>query len=262
VTAGTLTLYYWNELLGNTPFSLGAAMAATDTTLTLSQAGPATAGSFIQIEAEVLQVTATQNGGLQYTVTRGMQGTTPAAYPAQTPVYHLLSMVTVVPFPLDFFGSPLSGMWSYPVLLPNVRVASGELFVTNSRGNSSMASANLTQSVDYGLRTLSGGQFSIQVQGFLAVDSDPAPNVVVEAAHAVEDVYAVVKQAPVGSPIQLTLSQNGTTYCTLTIPDGATSSLAVDGFGMPLQEQAQLSLAITAVGETSPGSDLTVIIRL
>ena len=72
----------------------------------------------------------------------------------------------------------------------------------------------------------------------------------------------MVKQAPVGSPIQLTLSQNGTTYCTLTIPDGATSSLAVDGFGMPLQEQAQLSLAITAVGETSPGSDLTVIIRL
>jgi hypothetical protein len=167
-----------------------------------------------------------------------------------------------VPFPLDFFGSPLSGMWSYPVLLPNVRVASAELFVTNSRGNSPTASANLTQSVDYGLRTLSGGQFSIQVQGFLAVDSDPSPNVVVEAAHAVLDVSAVVKQAPVGSPIVMILSQNGIPYCTLTIPDGATSSLSFDGFGMPLQEQAQLSLAITAVGETSPGQDLTVLIRL
>jgi hypothetical protein len=125
-----------------------------------------------------------------------------------------------------------------------------------------MASANLTQSVDYGLRTLSGGQFSIQVQGFLAVDSDPSPNVVVEAAHAVSDVSAVVKQAPLGSPIVMILSQNGAPYCTLTIPDGATSSLAFDGFGMPLQEQAQLSLAITAVGETSPGQDLTVLIRL
>ena len=262
VTAGTLTLYYWNELTGNTQFVLAAPMLATDTTLTLTQAGPATAGSFIQIGAEVLQVTAPQNGGLEYQVTRGMQGTTPAAYAAQDPVYHLLSIVTVVPFPLDFFGSPLSGMWSYPVLLPNARVASGELFVTNSRGNSPTASANLTQSVDYGLRTLSGGQFSIQVQGFLAVDSNPSPNVVVEAAHAVLDVSAVVKQAPVGSPIVMILSQNGIPYCTLTIPDGATSSLAFDGFGMPLQEQAQLSLAITAVGETNPGQDLTVLIRL
>jgi len=94
------------------------------------------------------------------------------------------------------------------------------------------------------------------------VDSNPSPNVVVEAAHAVLDVSAVVKQAPVGSSIEMTLSQNGTLYCTLTIPAGATSSLAFDGFGMPLQEQAQLSLAITAVGETSPGQDLTVIIRL
>jgi hypothetical protein len=31
---------------------------------------------------------------------------------------------------------------------------------------------------------------------------------------------------------------------------------------MPLLAQAQLSMAITAVGLTSPGSDLTVILRL
>ncbi len=96
----------------------------------------------------------------------------------------------------------------------------------------------------------------------MAVDSNPAPNVVVEAAHTVQDVYAVVKQAPVGGPVKLTLSQNGATYCTLTIPDGATVSASVDGFGMPLLAQAQLSLAISAVGQTSPGSDLTVILRL
>lgn len=209
-----------------------------------------------------MQVVAVQNEGLAYQVTRAMHGTLAVAYAAQVPVYNLSSEVIVVPFPLDFFGSPLSGNWSYPVLLPNTKVASAELFVTNSRGNSPTASINLTQSVDYGLRTLSGGQFSFQVQGFLAVDSNPAPNVVVEAAHAVLDVYAVVKQAPVGGPVQLTLSQNGSPYCTLTIPDGGTCSPSVDGFGMPLQAQAQLSLAITAVGPASPGSDLTVILRL
>jgi hypothetical protein len=262
VTAGTLTMYYWDELVGITPYSLSAAMAATDTVLNLTPAGNAAAGSFVQVEAEVMQVVAVANGGLQYQVTRGMHGTTAAAYAAQVAVYQLLSTVAVAPFPLQFFGSPLSGNWSYPISLPNTKVASGVLFVTNSRGNSPTYAINMTQSVDYGLRTLSGGQYSFQVQGFLAVDSDPAPNVVVEAAHAVQDVYAIVKQAPVGGPIQINLSQNGSPYCTLTIPAGGTVSPSVDGFGLPLQAQAQLSIAITAVGQTSPGSDLTVILRL
>ncbi len=262
VTAGTLTVHYWDELTGISQFSLSAAIAATDTVMTLTQAGTATPGSFVQVEAEVIQVTAVQNGGLQYQVTRGMHLTAPAAHSAATPVYHLLNTVSVVPFPLNFFGSPLSGNWSYPISLPNATIASAELFVTNSRGNSPTSAINLTQSVNYGLRTLSGGQYSIQVQGYLAVDSNPAPNVVVAAAHAVLDIYAVVKQAPVGGSVQVTLSQDGVPYCTLTIPDGASVSASVDGFGMPLQAQAQLSVAITAVGQTSPGSDLTVIVRL
>ena len=262
VTAGALTIYYWDELAGVTPYSLSAEMAATDTVLNLTPAGTAAAGSFVQVEAEVMQVAAVANGGVQYHVTRGMHGTTAAAYAAQVPMYQLQSTVAVAPFPLDFFGSPLSGNWSYPISLPNTKVASAELVVTNSRGNSPAAAINLTQSVDYGLRTLSGGQYSFQVQGFLAVDSNPAPNVVVEAAHAVQDVYAIVKQAPAGGPITITLSQNGSAYCTLTIPDGGTVSPSVDGFGMPLLAQAQLSIAITEVGQMTPGSDLTVILRL
>ena len=263
VTAGTLTMYYWDELVGNTPYLLAADITATDTVLSLTQAGTAAAGSFVQVEAEVMQVVTVANGGLQYQVTRGMHGATAAPHAAQAAaVYHLLSKVTVAPFPLNFFGSPLSGNWSYPVPLPNTKVASAALFVTNTRGNSPTGTINLTQSVNYGLRTLSGGQYSVQVQGYLAVDSNPAPNVVVEAGHAVQDVYAVVKQAPAGGPIQIALSQNGSPYCTLTIPDGATVSPSVNGFGMPLLAQAQLSVAITAVGQTSPGSDLTVIVRL
>jgi hypothetical protein len=262
VTAATLALYYWDELVGNTPFSLSAAMAATDTVLNLTPAGTAAAGSFVQVDAEVMQVVAAANGGLQYQVTRGMHGTAAAAYAAQAAVYPLLSTVVVAPFPLDFFGSPLSGNWSFPIALPNTKVASAELFVTNSIGNSPTAAINLTQSVNYGLRPLSGGQYSFQVQGFLAVDSNPAPNVIVEAAHAVQDVYAIVKQAPVGSAITIVLSLNGSPYCTLSIPAGATVSPSVDGFGMALPAQAQLSIAITGVGQTTPGSDLTVILRL
>ena len=262
VTAGTLSIYYWDELVGATPYSLAAPMASTDTVVNLTPACAAVAGSFVQVEAEVMQVTAIESGGTQYQVSRGMHGTTAAAHAAQVGLYQLSSKVLVAPFPQDFFGSPLSGNWSYPIPLPNTKIASAELFVTNSLGNSPSSPANFTQSDDYGMRTLSGGQYSFQVQGFLAVDSNPAPNVVVEAAHAVDDIYAVVKQAPAGGPIQISISQNGSPYCTLTIPDGGTISPSVDGFGLPLQAQAQLSMAITAVGQSSPGSDLTVIIRL
>jgi hypothetical protein len=262
VMAGTLTVYYWDELVGDTPYTVSSQMAATDTTINITPAGTAAAGSFLQVEAEVMQVVAVENGGLQYQVTRAMHATLAVTHAEAVAVYQLWSTVAVVPFPLAFFGSPHSGNWSYPMPLANTKVASAELFVTNSIGVSPVAAINLTQSVDYGLRTLSGGQYSFQVQGFLAVDSDPAPNVVVEAAHAVLDVYAVVKQAPVGGPIVINLSQNGSPYCSLTIPDGGTVSPSVDGYGMPLLAQAQLSIAITGVGQSSPGSDLTVILRL
>lgn len=262
VTAGTLAIYYWDELAGGTPYELASAITSTDVVVTLSQAGTATAGAFVQIEAEVLQVLAVQNGGIEYQVSRGVHGTAAAAHADDLPVYHLLSKVVVAPFPLNFFGSPLSGNWSYPIALPNTKVASAELFVTNARGNSPVGAINLAQTANFGLRTLSGGQYSFQVPGFLAVDSNPAPNVVVEAAHAVQDVYAILKQPPVGGAVELTVSQNGAPYCALTIPAGATASASVNGFGMPLLAQAQLSLAITAVGPTSPGSDLTVVIRL
>jgi hypothetical protein len=262
VTAGTLTIHYWDELTGNPLCSLAAAVVPADTTVSLTQAGTATAGAFIQLEEEVLQVTDVLNGGLQYQVTRAMHGTTADSHDAQVAVYHLGNKVSVVPFPQNFFGSPASGNWSHPVALPNTKVSSAELCVTNSRGNSPTQAVNFTKSENYGLRTLSGGQYSFQVEGFLAVTSNPAPNIVVEAAHAVQDIYAVVKQAPVGGPIHLTLNQNGNPYCSLTIPDGAIASPSVNGFGLVLQAQAQLSLAITAVGSTSPGADLTVIVRL
>jgi len=262
VIAGTLTLHYFDELGGDPSYALAADMAPTDTVLNLTPGYTPDAGAFIQVEAEVMQVTAVAAGGTQYSVTRAMHGTEAIEHAAPVALYQLASTVIVVPFAPNFFGSPLSGNWSYPVALPNAKIASAELFATNSRGNSPTVSLNFTQSADYGMRTLCGGQYSFQVQGFLAVDSNPAPNVVIEAAHAVADVYAVVKQAPRGGPIVIDITQNGLPYCSLTIPDGTTISNTVDGFGLPLLAQAQLSMAISGVGQSSPGSDLTVILRL
>jgi hypothetical protein len=262
VSSGTLTLYCWNELLGTPTTLLAGAMGAGDQTLTLGAAGPGITGSTLQIDSEILRVTAVANGGTLYSVTRGIDGTTAATHAAAAAVYHLASQTVIAPFPADFFGSPYCGNWSYPVALPDVRVASAELFVTNDVGNSTTAGINLTHNDDNGLRTLSGGQYSIQVDGYLAVEQCVAPPIVLEASHSVRDIYAVLGTAA-DAVVQVQVNVNGVLYCALTFQPGATLSSSVNGNTLPpLTMGAQLTAAVTSVGQTNPGANLTVLIRL
>jgi hypothetical protein len=262
VSAGTWTLHYRDELAGVPVLALAADLGPESTTVTLNQAGDSIAKSFLQIEGEVLRVDEVLENGTQYRVTRGMHGSEAVEHRAPALVYSLSERVVVVPFAPDFFGSTYSGSWAYPLTLPDARVASAEFFVTNPKGSSETATGCYTQNLDYGLRTLSGGQFSFQVAGYLAVDLAAAPDVVVEAAHAVRDIYAVVKQAP-DSDVKLRLQQNGTDYCRLLIQATRTISEPVDGLTLPpLEAGARLSLAVEEVGANQPGSDLTVVVRL
>ena len=138
--------------------------------------------------------------------------------------------------------------------------------MTNAVGGGLVEKAAFGQTVDQGLRTLAGGQLSIQAQGYLAIQAGAAPPLVMEVARAVRDIFAVVREAPSGGAIELQLLQNGAAYCTLTIADGATISNVVNGFGLaPLAADARLDLDITSVptaADTLPGRDLTVTIRL
>jgi len=263
ISAATFTIYYFDELTGQPLTKLNGAIQAGDQTFNLTVAGTSEPGSFIQIESEIMRVDSVSNGGTTYQVTRAMHDSTAAAHASQITIYELQSKVAIASFPRDFFGSPASGGWGVPVLLPDVRVASVELFVTNSRGNSPTAVGSVTQSIDAGLRTLSGGQYSIDVEGFLAIENGIAPDLVIESTHSVRDIYAVVRQAPSESTIVIRLKQNETVYCTLTIPVGATISNVVDGFLLPpLLNGSRVTMDLTSVGQTNPGSDLTTIIRL
>ena len=266
VEAGTLMLHYWNELAGATPFSLAAVLDEASEVVELNATGSGFSGAMLQIGAEVLTVEEVLDGGGRYVVTRGSHGTAPASHAAGTPVFHLERKVFVMSFARDFFGSPASGSFSYPLFLPDVRIAAADLFVTNSRGSSETARNAFTATTDNGLRTLSGGQFSIQVDGFLAIEDNAAPPLVIEESHSVRDVFATVRDAPTNAPVEMELRQDGELYCELTIPAGARVSNVVDGFGLaPLRERAELTLHIVSVGQTSdttPGRDLTVTIRL
>jgi hypothetical protein len=263
ITAGTFSMYYWPELNGTPTLALAAAIAATDTVLDMTTAGGALPGSYIQLEGEVAQVTAVQNSGTRYQITRGVQTSDAAAHASGTIVYELQKKTQIVPFVRDFFGSPASGTWSYSTPLPDCRVVSAELFVTNVKGNSPTSAISMTAGADFGLRTLSGGQFSFQVEAFLAIETGATPDLIVASAHSVRDVFAVIRQAPVGGPVELTINQNGALYCSLTIADGWITSNSVAGAALPpLIPGARLSLDITMVGPSNPGADLTVIIRL
>jgi len=261
ISSGTLTLYYRDELAGAAG-ALSGAVSAEDTLFDFNAAVVVAAGEFLQAGGEVLRVEELIGGGMQCRVSRAMHGSQAEAHESGTAVYRLLRKTAIAPFAREFFGSPYSGSWSFPVALPDARVASAELFVTNAKGNSETASIHLTHNDDLGLRTLSGGQYSIQVSGFLAVDGSAAPAVVIEAAHAVKDVYAVLGTAA-DAEVRVEVKVDGATYSTLTFLPGATVSDATDGNALaPLAAGSKVTIGVVAVGQVLPGADLTVILRL
>jgi hypothetical protein len=65
------------------------------------------------------------------------------------------------------------------------------------------------------------------------------------------------------APVNLQVNVNGAAYCTLTFASGLTTSTVADGNTLrPLIGGAKVTLSVLAVGQTYPGADLTVLIRL
>jgi hypothetical protein len=266
VSSGTLTVHYWDELQGPPQYALAGEAGAEDTQITLSAPRSANAGELIQIEAELMQVEESLDSGQAYRVTRGAAGSEAVHHDSGKPVYHLDQKLFVIAFPRDFFGSAASGGFRHPIFLPDARVACAFLYVTNAKGNSPMAPACFTARLDRGLRTHSGGQYSIQVEGYLAVQSDAAPPLIAREKHAVGDIIATVRETPTGVPIEMDVRVAGEVYCHLKIDPGETDSGLLSGFGLPaIDEGSAISLDITAVPEAQdglPGRDLTVTIQL
>lgn len=200
------------------------------------------------------------------TVTRGALGSMASTHNANDPVWLLSKITFVLSFARDFFENPASQNFAHPVTLPDVRVAASQFYVTNSRGDSTTSVQCYTSLPDGGLRTCSGGQFAIQVGGYLAVQQNAAPPLFVEATHSVRDLRASVSEAPAGTAVLLNLLQSGTVYSQLAIPAGQTASNVVNGVDLPpLREGDAVSLDIVQVGQAqqdSPGRDLTLTIRL
>jgi hypothetical protein len=266
ITAGSLTLFYADELNGPSQVQVAAGINATDGTVTLNAVSSAQLDDFIQIDAEILQIDGLQNGGLQLTVSRGMHQSVAAAHVAGATVNVLQRKTVIAAFVRDFFASPASANYTHSIFLPDGRVAAAEFYVTNMFGTSPVLHIPYSATVDGGLRTLSGGQIALQVDGYLAVRTDATPPFVMDEAHVPRDIFATLREAPVGGAVTLLVRQDSAAYCTLTIAAGATVSNTVNGLGLPaLAVNAQVHLDVVNVpgaANTLPGRDLTVTIRL
>ncbi|MDQ6699867.1 MAG: hypothetical protein M3Z36_06755, partial [Acidobacteriota bacterium] len=263
ISAGTYTLWYVDELSGPAVLSVPSPVNDGQTEIELSTAGTSGANSFIQVGPEIMLVEEVLNEGMGYRVKRGVKNTVASNHDAGSPVYGFNHKIVIVPFIRNFFGSPASGSWIYPFYMPNVRIASVELFVSNSQGNSPTTTLSFTGTIDGGLRTLSGGQYSFQIAGYLSIQTNAAPDINVETAHAVRDVFAIITEPAQTSGIALTVNLNGTSYCQLSFEAGATTSSIVNGLSLPaLKSSDRLGVDVTAVGNSMPGTDLTVTIRL
>ncbi len=269
VTSGTLEVCAWNELLTPSVYSLAGALDGREVNIEIAQASNFVTDNVLQIGTELMTILGT-NGNNGYSVARGSLLSSATAHSIGDPVLLLTQSTIIVPFATGFFENRASQNYMHTLSLPDYRVCAAQFYVTNSFGDGETNQTCYISSTEAGLRTLSGGQFSFQVSGFVTNQQNAAPMVVVEAAHAVRDIRATITQPPLGYAIGIELLQNGTPYCGLTINSGSlTSTPVVDGLSLlPLSEDATLTMntSLTPVqgftGSASPGQDLTVTIRL
>jgi hypothetical protein len=106
---------------------------------------------------------------------------------------------------------------------------------------------------------------TLQVDGTLAIGSNQAPIVALSASRAAQSVAVYLKTGPTGAGAIFNINLGGALWMTLTVAAGNTTvqataaQLAAAG---PLTASANITLDITAVGTTVPGSDLSIFIYL
>ncbi|KKL63302.1 hypothetical protein LCGC14_2176470, partial [marine sediment metagenome] len=139
-------------------------------------------------------------------------------------LYAVQEKLVTFAFEPEFFETPAALEWIGQIELPDAHVIVVEAWAVNAFGKSEAMQAAIGTTTS---RTLSGGgQISLEVEGTLAIQSDAVAEVEVEQARAVGGVYGYVKQAPTGGDIRAVVTVNGSAYCELVIPAGATGALA------------------------------------
>ncbi len=266
VTSGTLQLFSWNELLGESPYTVAASLDAAGSVLQISPPINLLSGQVLAIGSELITVRGLAAMG-SYTVDRAALRSSAEIHSVGDPVLMLSAETMIIPFAPGFFETQASQNFVHTISLPDQRIFAASLYVTNSFGDGDANQICYVSPQQPGLRTLSGGQLAFQVSGFLATQQNAGPSILVQAAHAVRDIRASVLKPAVGYNIAIGLLQNGAAYGSLSIPAGTTTAM-LDGLAvLPLSEGAALTMNLSLVpviGSAStptPAQDLSVTLR-
>ncbi len=153
ISGATLTVHYVDEVLGNPSFALAGALDAAAVAAAFT-GGVVGVGNVLLCGSELLRVLDGPDSQGHFAVERGAFGSPSAPHATGDGVIALARRSIVLPFVKNFFGSAASGAYSYPVRVPNVRIAAAEMFATNGRGNGLTHPVSFTNTVAGGLRTL------------------------------------------------------------------------------------------------------------
>jgi hypothetical protein len=105
----------------------------------------------------------------------------------------------------------------------------------------------------------------LTVSGTLAIGSNQAPLATINSNTSARAVVAYVKTAPTGANLILNINIGGFLWMSLAIVAGTTTAEATPSqiaAVSTIQAGSLVTLDITAVGTTVPGSDLSVLIYL
>jgi hypothetical protein len=266
IGSGTLVVRYADEAGERERWALAGELTAEEEWIGFAEAAAVAEGDLLQADRELMRVVEVSAGGLMVRVERGVLKSKAATHPAGRLAERLKRMVVVAPFQAGLFGSSASGSYALPVTLKNVRIAAAEFYVTNRIGDSMTETACYTGFADRGLRTYAGGQFTLQVEGDLAVEASATPPLVVEENRTVAEVRAALAEAPVGGSVMARLRVNGHAYCDVTIANGQRMSAPVSGVELErLVAGSEITLDVLSVpigAGTRPGRNLTVMLRV
>jgi hypothetical protein len=184
------------------------------------------------------------------------------------PVWQLQTLVQVLSFTEGFF---LTGaLFSQTIPFRCNAVAAATLFVSNGAGNSPTTTNCYTGFTGGRMRAFSGGQILFTVPGVLAIQSNAAPPAQIPQASSIRAIYAYQPTGSVaasGASIVAQVLLAGTVLATLTLNEtngaGQRWSGTVDGSVLGvIPAETDVTINITAVGTTTPGTGLSVVVQL
>jgi len=274
ISSAAFAVYFVDDSL-TADGHLTAGITAGATSISVDGWGSISTGDMVIVDSEILLIGT--KTGLSAAVTRaqktsGVSGGA-SAHSSGAALQKVLTVLRNEAFPPGFFYGIGTGdvnpqliYWKADIALSNMRVLAADGYVVNAYGPSDTYTANWTGGLDNGILTGSPAASSgvtLQVGGTLAIGSNLAPVVALNADRQPQSVSVHLKTAPTGAALTCQINLGGTLWMTLTVPAGATSVSATSGqlsAAGQLTSGSLITLDVTATGTTFPGSDLSVFI--